>query len=371
MKVDVGLEGETSELDDRAHLVTQDPRDLLGGLDRTAADVERLVQVGGHHLVNVGLIVQTRRVTRVGVGKDLLRRIEDAEEGLEFAYRTREVTVGVGLLEALAHVGLAVAPVAQERRVGVVAGLHLLVEQGQEVVTKINASTCERSRRIGQFGERLGSADDGAIVTVGVDSVHGLRAVGNARAGIEVDLGFSATGDVALAVTFVEIGATSPYGQRRQQVESDQTHSCDGDRLAGWHRHVEEVDRIGPQVMDVLRVADRFVVVGVARRQDHVIDADRGAVVEPDAFATADLRGDVGRPGVVADDLEVLGCVGDQGVIEPVQILAHQTTRQIVRGLDGSSIVRDPALVTDPGVPRSASPFEQTDRVRRILVLIG
>ena len=34
LEVDVGLEGESAVLDDRAHLVAQDPRHLLGRLDR-------------------------------------------------------------------------------------------------------------------------------------------------------------------------------------------------------------------------------------------------------------------------------------------------------------------------------------------------
>ena len=53
LEVDVGLEGEATELDDRTELVPQDPQHLLGGLDRAPPLRQRLVQVRLDHLVDL------------------------------------------------------------------------------------------------------------------------------------------------------------------------------------------------------------------------------------------------------------------------------------------------------------------------------
>ena len=53
LEVDVRLERQPAELNDRAQLVAQDAQDLLRRLDRAAAHHQRLVQVGFHHVVHL------------------------------------------------------------------------------------------------------------------------------------------------------------------------------------------------------------------------------------------------------------------------------------------------------------------------------
>ena len=78
LEVDVGLEGQPAELDDRAQLVAEDPEHLLGRLDRAAPFGQRLVEVGLDHLVDLGLVVAARGVVAAGAGEDLAGGIEAA-----------------------------------------------------------------------------------------------------------------------------------------------------------------------------------------------------------------------------------------------------------------------------------------------------
>ena len=71
LEVDVRLERQPAELDDRAQLVAQDPQHLLGRLDRAAAHGQRLVEVGLDHVVDLGLVVPARRVVATGAGEDV------------------------------------------------------------------------------------------------------------------------------------------------------------------------------------------------------------------------------------------------------------------------------------------------------------
>ncbi len=86
---------------------------------------------------------------------------------------------------------------------GVVAPLHLGEEQWEQIVAKVDAAPQRRTPGIGQLTERLGRAHHGLVVTVGVDAVRRLGAVGNPRPRVEVDVRFAAARYVALAITHV------------------------------------------------------------------------------------------------------------------------------------------------------------------------
>ena len=102
-----------------------------------------------------------------------------------------------------------------------------------------------------------------------------------------------------------------------------------------------------------------------------MVDAEGRAVVEQHRLATPDLRRDVDGAGEVADDLQVRGGVGHQGVVEPDQVLAHQPAGQVVGGPDRLALGADPALVAHPAVATDDRPFVQPDGVGGVVVLVG
>ena len=65
LEVDVGVEGETTELDDRTQLVPEDAQHLLGRLDRAPPGSQGLGEVVLDHVVDLALVVGGRRVVAV------------------------------------------------------------------------------------------------------------------------------------------------------------------------------------------------------------------------------------------------------------------------------------------------------------------
>ncbi len=102
-----------------------------------------------------------------------------------------------------------------------------------------------------------------------------------------------------------------------------------------------------------------------------MLDADRRAVVEQDRLAASDLGRDVGGGREVAHDLQVRGGIGEECLVEPRQVLAHQSPGQEVGGEDRLARGTDPALVADPAVPLLDGPLVQSHGVRRVLVAVG
>ena len=101
-----------------------------------------------------------------------------------------------------------------------------------------------------------------------------------------------------------------------------------------------------------------------------MVDGEARAVVEHHRLATADLGRDVDGGGVVADDLEVRGGVGHQGVVEPGQVLAHETAGKVVGGPDRLALGADPALVPHPAEAPHDRPFVEADGVGRVLFAV-
>jgi hypothetical protein len=99
-----------------------------------------------------------------------------------------------------------------------------------------------------------------------------------------------------------------------------------------------------------------------------VIHADRRVVVEQHRLSTADLGRYVGGGGVVAHDLQIGRCVGQQRVVEPGQVLAHQAARQVVGGEDLHARGVNPALVAQPAIALGDRPLVETYGVRAVLV---
>ena len=225
----------------------------------------------------------------IGAGEDVARRVEAAIERLERAdghlvgsvdpRRPQERPCRARLLDPALEVG----------GVGVVAGLHLGQEQGQELGPEVHLSSYRRPPRVGQLGELLGCAHDRLVLPVGVHAVRRLGAVGHPGAGVEVDGRLAAAGQVALAGAHVLEGAPASDGEGGEHVEGHQAHAGHGDGSAGGKGLVEVVDRIGTQEAHAGRVAAGLVVEGVAGGQDHMVDAHGRAVVEQHRLAAPDL----------------------------------------------------------------------------------
>ena len=75
-----------------------------------------------------------------------------------------------------------------------------------------------------------------------------------------------------------------------------------------------------------------------------MVDNEGGAVVEQHRLAPRQRRRNVDGCCVVPDDLEVGRGVGQQGVVKPGQVLAHQPPGQVIGGQDGVTSGADAAL---------------------------
>ena len=73
----------------------------------------------------------------------------------------------------------------------------------------------------------------------------------------------------------------------------------------------------------------------------------------------------------MADDLQVLGGVGQQRVVEPDQVLAHQPAREVVGGSDRLPLCAYPAFVPDPSEAPHHRPFVEPYRIGRVLLAVG
>ena len=106
-------------------------------------------------------------------------------------------------------------------------------------------------------------------------------------------------------------------------------------------------------------------------RQHDVVDLDGPAVIEHDPLAIPGLRDDVRGRGSVPDDLDERRELGEQGLVEPRQVLTHEPSRQVVTSRDRDSANADNALPVDPRVAALPHPLEQAQAVPRRDSVVG
>ena len=236
---------------------------------------------------------------------------------------------------------------------------------GKKLGAEVHVAPHLRPARIGQRRELLGGAYHGLVLAVGVDSGGRLSAVRRARAGVEGDGRLPPRRHVAHAarpVAPVLEGPASSDGEGGEDVEADQTHAGHGHRGSGRSALVEALDGVGLQVAHAA-VGPALLVPRVPGGQHHVVDGEGRAVVEQHRLAALEGLRNVDGSCVVPDDLEVGRGVGDQRVIEPGQVLAHQPPWQVVGGQDGVARGADAAFVTHPAVAADYRPRVQAHGV--------
>ena len=106
-------------------------------------------------------------------------------------------------------------------------------------------------------------------------------------------------------------------------------------------------------------------------RQHDVVDCDGPAVIEHDPLAIPRFRDDVRGRGPVPDDFNVWRELGEQGLVEPRQVLTHEPSRQVVTSGDRDAADADKALPVDPRVAALSRPLEQAQAVRRRDGVVG
>ena len=337
----------------------------MGRLDRAAPDGGGLLEVGLDHVVEVALVVACRPEGAARSGEQVLGRVEAAVGRLVPLDHGGEDPVPPPPHQLIPHrLGLGL-PALQEGGVGEVAGLHLGEQQGEEVVAEIHLAATVRAARMGQAGQFGRRAHDGPVLAVGVGPVGRLGAVGHARARVQVDLGLGAAPNVAQPVADDLVAPTPSDGERGEEVEPHQAHAGDGHGSSRRDRPVEVLDRIGPQAATVRPGAQRLVVPGVTRGEHHVVHPQGPPVVQHHRLAAAAGRHDVDGAGVVPHHFEIGGGVGQQRLVEPGQVLAHQPAGQVVGRLDGGSGPTDGAEMTRPGVPLLDRPLVEPQPIGR------
>ncbi len=102
-----------------------------------------------------------------------------------------------------------------------------------------------------------------------------------------------------------------------------------------------------------------------------MVDLDFVTVSQQDPLAPVHARDDVDRLDTVVDDLDLGGGGAYERLVEPLQVLAHQPTREVVVRRDLAPGRADHAVVADPAVTGGADPLVEPDGIggRRSRVL--
>ena len=252
----------------------------------------------------------------------------------------------------------------EKRRLRVVPDLHLAQDERQHRGAKVDLSAGQsRVASALDLADRLLGAEDSLECIALVDGRHGLRAVGEPAAREEADRRLLSRGDVAQPVALLDERAASSDRQGHEDVQGDEPETLHRDRGAGRDGPRIPADRIRPG--EVRRICVGLEVVGVARGQDDVVDVEAVPVRQLDALAPVALRLDVDCFDTVVDDLHLGRRRLDEGGVEPLQVLAHDPSREVVVGRDLAPGRVDPAGVAHPAVADRGHPLVEADRVRR------
>ena len=102
-----------------------------------------------------------------------------------------------------------------------------------------------------------------------------------------------------------------------------------------------------------------------------MVHADLNPIVEKNGFTPSHLWRNVTNGGVVTHDLQIRRCASDKRLVEPSQILAHESPGKKVRRQYCLALGANLVLISHAPISLVDCPFIQADGVGGIRIAVG